>query len=259
MSDVMLQKFYNDVKDPNWSNIETYNDFCKLPSNVQKECYEQHGLKARLNQIENPDYWHGLITIAWQYENITYVPVCKCASSYYSDLFENTYGWTKIHFNDIDFESTNAFGLVMHPLDRYLKGVAEWLYRYQILDSYTGNLENDQRLVNIMGSIQIPDQHCMPLYMQYGKYVDKINWIPMDVMSEQQVTNHIEKFLETHGCNIKLPVDRPKLNSSPPDKLNLYRTIKKLYPSKIEMELFYYFFAKDLNFYRTLIQQYSSI
>lgn len=254
MSDIVLKKFYNDIKDPSWPDINTHYEFSKLSADIQDECRTLHNYNARLNQIEDPNYWFGITAWVWQYENIVYVPLGKCASTYYRNLFGNTLGWNRVYIKDVDFTKCNAFGLIRHPLDRYLKGVAEWIYRYKILDSYTGNLEENVTLQNLMKSILIPDTHCMPFSMFYGDHLDMIHWIPMDAMSEQQVTEQIENFLKQHGHNIKLPLNKERLNSSPSDKINLYKAIKNLYPSKIELEYFYYLFAHDLKFYRQLTE-----
>jgi hypothetical protein len=256
MSDLILQKFYNDIKDPSWPSIETHYEFTKLPANIQDECYQQHNYNNRLQQIEDPDYWVGITAWVWQYKNIVYVPLGKCASTYYRNLFENTLGWERLYLKDVDFEKSHAFGLIRHPLDRHLKGVTEWIYRYKILQSFDGDLENNSTLRNLMSSILIPDTHCMPFSMFYSKHLEKINWIPMDIMSEQQVTDNIEQFLKQHGHNIKLPPNTERLNSSNQQKLNLHKAVKKLFPLKTELEYFYYLFANDLKFYRRLVEKF---
>lgn len=258
VSDLVLQKFYNDIKGPAWPNINTHNDFYHLPAEIQYECQARHNYSRRLQEIEDPAYWFGITAWVWQHNDLVYAPLGKCASTYHIDLLENTFGWEKKFIKDVDFDRVHAFGLIRHPLDRYLKGLTEWIYRYKIIDSFEGDLENNQTLRNIIKSVLIPDTHCMPFSMFYGDLLEKIHWIPMDIMSEQDTKLQIENFLSKHNYNIQLPINKEKLNTSSLDKINLYNTIKKLYPTKIELEYFYYLFANDLKFYRTLVEKFQS-
>jgi hypothetical protein len=83
MSNFYLVDFYNSVKDSGWPEIETYDDFLELPEYIREECINTHNLTTRFDQIESPEYWQNLLTTVLQYENLAYVPVAKCASTYY--------------------------------------------------------------------------------------------------------------------------------------------------------------------------------
>ena len=91
MSEIFLQKFYDNVKDPSWPQlIETYSDFVKLPDSIKNECYQQHGLESTLNQIEDSDYWlasHRSRVVVYRHHSLVFIPVPKCGFIYYHDLF----------------------------------------------------------------------------------------------------------------------------------------------------------------------------
>jgi hypothetical protein len=113
MSDLYFKKFYNDVKDSSWHDVKNYADFLTLPDNIRNECIDVHHMQQRIDQIENPVVWQTILTRAFQYKNLAYIPVAKCASTYYITLFTQL-GWKEVNITNLD-SKTVCFGIFDEP------------------------------------------------------------------------------------------------------------------------------------------------
>ena len=166
MSDVFLQEAYNQIKDSAWPDIETYYDFIKLPNGIKSECYRLHDFQSVVNRSEDAEYWRKYSLSGFKFDNLVYVPVSKCASTYYGTLFENL-GWKKLPLYNVDFNSVSAFGIIMDPITRYLKGITEWIWTADLLPSYVGDLENQDLFNRITSKLLFPDYHTLPYTIVY--------------------------------------------------------------------------------------------
>lgn len=257
MSDVFLQEFYNNVKDAAWPSIETYCNFVKLPDPIKNECYNLHSFQSRIDELENPEYWRDLILYGYQHENLVFVPVNKCASTYYNTLFEKL-GWKKIALAEVDLDSVVAFGIIMHPLVRYLKGITQWIWECDLLPSYTGDIENQEFFKRLTVDLIAPDIHSLPYTAIYGNRLEKINWIPMDNLSDSEIKQHMMQLFASAGHKIILPLNDSRIHTSPSEKLNLYNAVKQSFikkPNKIYK--IYSLLANDLKFYHQLLNKFS--
>ena len=89
MTDYYIKHFYDQVKDPSWPDVKNYNELINLPDKILDECNHIHELPTRLSQLEDTLYWKDeLNLIGFQYKNLVYVPVAKCANSYYTNFFK---------------------------------------------------------------------------------------------------------------------------------------------------------------------------
>ena len=262
MSDIFLQQFYNDVKDPLWPDIGNYCDYTQLPDHIKAECRKLYNVESRINEITSVEYWRKKMLWGYQYKNLVYVPVTKCAHSYYCDVFENQLGWKKIMLNTVDHNNNIMFGLVMHPLTRFLKGTTQWLWdAYGTTDSLD-LLETDlshPRIQYLIESVILGDLHTLPYSITFGPLLQHINWIPMDVFTDNEIKISLENLFENHNHNIKLP-DNPRMNQSNKQKLKLFNTIKTLYQSSHSngrLYHLYYVYSDDLKFFHNLIDTFT--
>jgi len=261
MSDYYLQKFWQDVKDPSWPNVSTYDDFINLDSSLIDECIQQHGLKQRLDEIEDSNYWRirnlGDMFIK---DNFVFFNVPKCGSRHYHDFFLNRLNWERYYPESIDdLKGLVKFGLMMHPLDRYLKGLTEFLWQFRL--SETIDIER------FVMSAYMPDIHSISYYQMFGNLVDDIHWIPFKLMEDREVKTCMNNLFSRHDSLLQVPVDHPPIHVSGPEKKELNKKItqcwlarqepKKIigtsYPTLSEnLYLVYYAYAQDLKFYRSL-------
>lgn len=253
---IFLVKFYNDVKSPSWPEIETYGDYQKLPLYIKQECEQQHNLFKRFSEIEDPDYWRKLTLEVWVKDNLGYVPVLKCAYSYYSKQFQDL-GWKKTNIGSIDKE-TVLFGVIKDPLTRWIKGVVEFLSQVVQVNNVTD--EFLERLLCANSAIAMPDLHSVCYHIQYGNYLNNITWIPMDDLDDQQIKTCLQTFCKKHGQSVDF-ADQHRINPSSELEKNLYNKIRKLLYEHIDKNSPYIinlqiFMAPDLKFYRNLISNF---
>jgi len=261
VTDIFFKKFYNDVKDKSWPMVENYPDFLKLPAHIQQECVDLHGINHRLEQLESQNYWQNSIATVYCYENLAFLPVAKCASTYYIDLFKNTLGWKKTNILDLE-PGTVCFGIFEEPNTRYLKAITQWAFE-KILPVMDYDINKIPPL--LLNSVIIGDLHSVPYTMLLGPWLDKINCIPMYQQSDEQIKTHLMNLFATQNHNIKLPVNNQKLNQSTQLKLDLYKLVKQLFEDSLvdsslrdkdyeyRSEFTYLMLSPDLKFYHNLL------
>jgi hypothetical protein len=276
MIDVEIIRFYDSVKDPSWPNIANYHEYQKLPAHIKNECDNLHNFQSRKKELCDPDYWLTQLLEVCVYENLAYVPIPKCACTFYGSMFHNM-GWKRVRLIDVDIKNTKFFGLVMHPLERRHKGIAEWLVK-----SYYENkpqpLESDPWLhsleeinwpqlhtniktkyfKNLLASIISADQHSLPYHLMFGSLLDQINWIPMDTMSRSEAQISLMNFFKLQGHNIQLPMDTEPLHVSTDDQLQVYNIVKEIFNNDPEaIYQFYAIYGNDLKFYYNLVDKFT--
>lgn len=250
---IFLEKFYNSVNCPSWPEVKTYSDYHRLPLHIKQECEQQHNLFNRLSEIEDPDYWRKLVVDVWVKDNLGYVPVVKCANTYYSKQFQDL-GWRKTTIGRIDKE-TVLFGVIKDPLTRWLKGIVEFLCQVVRIDNVT-----DELLARLLYTVAMPDLHSVCYHIYFGNYLNTINWIPMDHLDDQQIKTCLQTFCKKHGQTVDF-ADQHRINASSDLEKNLYNKIKTLLYVDIDKNSPYalnlqIFMAPDLAFYRNLISNF---
>lgn len=254
-----LKKFYQDVKDQSWPDIDSYSDYFKLPQWIRQQCEQVHGINDLFTKIEDENFCINLHTHGYRFENLVFVPVPKCASVYYSNMFETQMGWEKVSdFSSMD-QSTVFFGVLMDPTTRWLKGLAQFLYYNNFTDDQTiHKLLNDKK-----NHIFSPDIHTMSYSMLLGPWLDKGTWFPMDFYNESQIRNLMQQLFQQHGHNIQLPPQSDKIHQSSSKQLELFQRLKAHQQQNFKDDQAYLLLvqtllAKDLKFYRNLIKNISN-
>jgi len=278
MIDIEFKKFYNDIKDPNWPDITNYIDFVKLPKNIQNECKKIHNLDLRKNQIEDVNYWRNLTLTVYQYQNLVYVPVNKCAHTYYTQIFESL-GWEKKNLVDINTNKIYMFGLTLHPFTRWSKGMTEWvctefdLYAkdgefaltdrtklHNEIDIDYSRIEQNDRLCQLIKTVVIADCHTEPYTSIFGDLLDQVNWIPLDYFSsDNEIKSSLMSFFNACGHDIKLPLDNVRAWNSSTNKIKLKNLIDELFlkNNNVSIYILYKLYANDLKFYHNLIDNFT--
>jgi hypothetical protein len=262
MIDFYLTKFYQDVKDPGWPDIATYNDILALPKYIQDELEQIHGLGQRLDQIESSENWRKVSRqtgFGYRKNDVVFVPVLKCASTYFKyNFLERFQGWEIVNLYDQDWAKIKAFGCMMHPLIRRLKGVTEMLfhaYPAERLDELINLLKNDSSFKGVIATTSVSDMHTMPYTAMYGQYLDKINWIPMEIGNNNMIAE-VNNFLQKNSIADQIPLDE-STHKSTDKKLEIFNLLMKVYfsypPNEFPAMLL---FADDLKFYHKLIKNF---
>lgn len=275
MFDPEFASFYANVKGADWPDVQEYSEFIKLPKAIRQECVNQHQMTERLDRICDLNYWAEHETKVYVNGNIAYVPIPKCASNYYQDCFYNL-GWERVCITELDLTSTYLFGLFMHPLTRYLKGITQFLVRsYSDLtelepkknywlthtpdinwDSLNAALES-KYFLNLVQNIAVGDQHATPYYFLLGDLMYNIHWIPMDIFTDLEIKKEIIKFGRKHGQEIILPLDDKRIHTSSDIQNNIYKTITDLFFKQSQLCIFHKLYGSDLRHYYQVLDQYS--
>jgi len=276
MIDTEIINFYNSVRDPMWPDIQNYYEYQQLPTHIKNECDNLHNFQSRKNDLCNADYWIGQYLDVCVYENLAYVPVPKCACTFYGTMFNNM-GWKTVRLQDVDIENTKFFGLVMHPLERRHKGIAEWLVKsyyenkpqplaHNVWQHTTEEINwlqlytdiNTKYFKKLLSTTGFGDIHSFPYFLMLGSLRDKINWIPMDTLSKTETQISLMNFFKLHGHTISLPLDNQPLHVSDENQLQVYNIVKEMFNNDPEaIYQFYVVYADDLKFYYNLIDKFS--
>jgi hypothetical protein len=268
-------KFYNNVRDNTWPKIESYANYLRLPNTIKDECNTLHKFENQKSQICSLDYWLQLTSHVCVYKNLAFVPIPKCAYFYNTTIFTNL-GWEKVPLSDVDIQNTKFFGTVIHPLQRRLKGLTQWLvecYRTtdtQPLDSNPWviaptpidwkQLKSDlsgRYLKKLIQTVGVGDTHSTPYPILFGSLLSSINWIPMDQYTDNEVKIIMMKFFKLHGHDIRLPLDDQRLHVSSPDQTAIFDLIKsEFYNHPENLYSFYKFYSNDLKFFYNLLDNF---
>jgi hypothetical protein len=272
MIDDEILKFYEAVRDPGWPDIQNYFDYCRLPIPIKQECDNLHNFQQRKSDIYDINHWVGSTVDLCVYKNLAFVPVHKCAMIYNTTLFINL-GWEKKSLHEIDIDSTYFFGTMMHPMTRWFKGITEWLllshmigeqkpasttswsrpYRVNRRELYL-TLKN-LSFQRVLSTMLVGDVHSMPYSVIFGDFLNNVNWIPMDVLSDNEVKISMMNFCKLHGHNISLPLNDKRLHESSVDKLAIFDIIKSIcLKDNDQLYSFYKTYNTDLKFYSKLIE-----
>jgi hypothetical protein len=278
MIDIEIIKFYNSVKDPLWPDIHSYRDYQLLPAYIKDECNNLHNFQSRKEEICDADYWIKQTLNVCVYKDLAFVPITKCAYTYHTSLF-NSMGWKMVRLCDVDVENTKFFGVIMHPIARRLKGIAQWLVtsynetvpRWSPTNPWVFNdddinvnwtqLHNDintKYFKKLLGNIGLGDNHSLPYSTLFGNLLDKVHWIPMDLFTKTQVHDSLMSFFKLHGHDIQLSADRKPLNVSTDNQLQVYNTVKEIFNNNPQEHYqLYQIYSTDLKFYYNLVDKFT--
>jgi hypothetical protein len=260
MTDYFLKNFYQDVKDASWPEIQNYNDFAKLNHDIKSECFAVHKLEQRLEEIEDKHYW--AVYDHFEYfrkDQFIFVNIPKCGSRHFDDFFVSTLGWKKYYPHAVsDLDNFVIFGVLMHPIDRWLKGVTEFLWQHQIADSVD--------LEAFAKACLFPDIHSYPLSLYFDDLYEKIHWIPFQLFSDTEVKRSMNELFKLYNSPMVIPTTHNIIHQSTPEKLELYKKIKHHWLNRNPQDLetfqatnlytLYRFLSNDLKLYRKTVDNF---
>jgi hypothetical protein len=186
-------------------------------------------------------------------------------------------GWERVLLKDLDIDNTVFFGTIMHPLRRYLKGITQWItcsYMTNEPQMSTANpwihdpitvdwpqLFNDistKYVRQLLTTVIIGDVHSIPYHLTLGKLVNKVNWIPMDAMSDHDVSVSMTNFFQLHNHNIQLPANTNRLHESSTEQKRVFDIIKHEFFSQPDnIHNFYKTNGSDLGLYYNLLDNFT--
>lgn len=250
-----FHEFWQSIKSPAWPNVEFWSEFVRIDPDIQKECRDQYALQQQLDKIENFEYWHcNSLYPLYRKEDWVFVNVSKCGFIHYQDFFLDRLGWQVFVPNSYrDLDEVNMFGLMMDPHRRYLKGVTEWLWKT--------NLFPHMNIDRIFSDIVFPDIHSAPVSQCLGSIINRVNWIPFELMTDHEVKTCMNKLFEKKSSSITVPLSHPAMHNSPKDKQQLYQALKTVFFNqtfhKNNIADIHRALVPDTIFYRNLVDKFS--
>lgn len=240
-----LVKLYNNVRAEHWPDIESYADILVLPEEYRREIAEAD--KYSRNHVVTG------YNLGYKKGNVIFVPVLKCASTYYRDTFDYL-KWERVNIYDYDPEQIHFTGVLMHPLRRRLKGLVQTLY-----DVYRENLAeqlNNERFCQFVSLVSVTDLHTMPYTNIFGsKLLKKIDFVPMCVGDKNTRMLLNQKFTE-YGLSDKIDNDT-MLNQSGMLKKQSYEKLKKIFYDQTG-DFYKYLYVDDIAYYHRLLEKYQN-
>jgi hypothetical protein len=197
-----IRDSYNAVKDPSWPDVETSDDFQKLPDWIKKECLEVHNLKLLELNEDNPNCPRYILREFFKLgflrpEQSGFIARQKDMMWYYDD--NDVYNFPYASFYDIDLfvKQINKIAkwtdTTINDLDSLIALHREFLTRQVYKDS---KIKCDELLERIFNkeSFKLPaitlleESYVLAeIERKYGKHIDIVNWF--------QTSDEIHKLL----------------------------------------------------------------
>lgn len=177
---------------------------------------------------------------------LVYVATLKCASTFYSTLLLDN-GWVRVYFTEIDWERDKVFGFINDPDLRYYKGLVEDVRNLDAVDhNVAESLESHilASLQNFNQHIILFSSHTVPVSIKLGRFIDKIDWIP--ISNEFEHHRLFLKLLQQFNLTAE-PGENLDPHIADDYKKNHYDIFKNLIDK--EGELYKIFTADDRNLF----------
>lgn len=250
----MLKQFYEDVRGPEWPNIDTYTDYFRLPPELKNECNQEHNLQQRFDEIESRQYWQNLLLYGYRYKNLVFVPAPSRVSNYYSELFGTQLGWQRVQLTDVTNDDI-CFGFMSDPFSRYYRNVTAYIQHIffeigKIDHTVTASSPISKVLFSFLtDNIAIPMTMDIPYTDMYGEKLKQICWIPDDLYTDNEIEDILSKLFKIHGNSVDLT---PAYTQA-----QLLDLIKNIHTQSNGIYTTYILLAPDLTFYRTLLENFN--
>jgi hypothetical protein len=134
---------------------------------------------------------------ALQTGDVVYIRMLKCASSFFHNNFES-WGWTPIAFEAIDWDHHHVFAHMLDPVERRHKGAAEYIQGNHLQDIFLTNPD----FRKFISEIPVFDDHTASYHEQLGNYCKMIDWIPISGRAPAETARLTELLLWSHGIRV---------------------------------------------------------
>lgn len=261
MSDYYLKKYYQTVSGPGWPDVQTYKDILTLPQWQIDELRTVHNLDQSLQNHSSQIYWRRNdrhLSRGLKKNNLVFVPVLKCASTYFTTVFtKQLAGWEEVNLYDLDWEQSTAFGVMLHPLVRRIKGILQIVCETYDVNRLERVFFKDHGFRAMLAMTPYLDTHSMPYSLMYGDLLHKINWIPMEIGTKNLI-REVNKILQDE--QIEYPHSTDRSNRSDLKKQQLFDQLVEIMQNPRYDEFTGSLaFASDLGFYHDLLIRYTDL
>lgn len=149
----------------------------------------------QINEFNKFERRPGATAAVYSCDVLTCIATLKSGSTFLTNTFHNNLRWRKINFQEINWDS-HVFSLLINPIDRQAKAIAEWIYQNNLLNYWS----HDVKFKKIVLENPLLDIHSYsPMYLWYTQFANKIDWIPSDNLPNYNaVKNILSKLLNSY-------------------------------------------------------------
>jgi len=155
---------------------------------------------------------------------MVYVRNLKCASTFFGSSFKNCWRWEAIRWDDIDWTYQHVFGHILDPLERRLKGIAEYVNMHNLNEMFHNNIDFQNFVKNVVSF----DEHSSSYYDTFGNLMYHIDWIPISGYTHEQVIGFTERLMRHYGIRTLKNWDWNNVHLTHPEKKATEQKLKQL-------------------------------
>lgn len=170
---------------------------------------------------------------------LVYVRNLKCASTFFGSSFLSKWRWEPIKWSEINWSTQHVFSHMLDPIERRIKGIAEYIDTYKVNDLFNTNQQFQQFVVNAVAL----DEHTLSYHDTFGNLVYHIDWIPLSGYTHEQTIAFTERLLRHYGIRTLHHWDYTSVHRTHPEKKSIEDLVRQLHsdqktwPSSIHWHL----------------------
>jgi len=180
---------------------------------------------------------------------LTYIVTLKNASTFFREIFKVNHRWPPTTFNEINWEGC-VFSFISDPLTRRYKAITQWLYE----NSLANQFYIDSNLQQLVLNSKLLDFHSVSISENLGKYCNQIDWIPIDIISPDQVIQLTDMLLKKYNIHMFRNVNNTNETSKKKKALEL--KIKEMFEENPNQEVLNYL-AADIELYSQVVAKFN--
>jgi hypothetical protein len=155
---------------------------------------------------------------------MVYVRNLKCASTFFGSSFKNCWRWEPIQWSDIEWKYHHVFGHMLDPLERRIKGIAEYINLHDLHELF----HRDTNFQDFVKNAIALDEHSNSYHDTFGNLVYHIDWIPISGYTHEQVIEFTERLLRHYGIKTLKNWDYKNVHRTHPEKKAVEQQLKQL-------------------------------
>lgn len=184
--------------------------------------------------------------------HLVYVRNLKCASTFFWHNFLSTFGWQEIEWAHIDWQTQRVFGHVLDPLQRRIKGMAEYIHMSGLTEEFKKNQKFRQFIINI----PVLDQHSASYFDWFGTAAWHIDWIPIDP-DHSKTVKYTDTLLEHYRIYTLDRWDYAWSHPGEPDKKHIEQLLIAEEKNQTCPEHLGWHFHNDLELWNRVTQKFN--
>ena len=186
---------------------------------------------------------------------MVYVRNLKCASTFFGSSFKNCWRWEPIQWSDIEWKYHHVFGHMLDPLERRIKGIAEYINLHDLHELF----HRDTNFQDFVKNAIALDEHSNSYHDTFGNLVYHIDWIPISGYTHEQVIEFTERLMRHYGIRTLKNWDWNNVHLTHPEKKATEQKLKQLCDWQSQPpQTIQWYFERDIKLYRHLHKKFDT-